>query len=542
MKKPFSIKRAFWSLALNNLAVASILVALCFSGLSQVIETSRHSYETRSIPLGALTQAIDSIHQARALALTAVSEEDPDRALEVMKGIEIQDKRASEALEHYRAHANQDAIKQLEAFLGQWMDYRKVRDMALSQIHVGDIPSAFFALKNRASPLMDKVQKMLEEMVSQEIEGTRKDFDSSADAADRQSLYLVSAAIAGFLAMGGMLYLSAKRVISEVGGEISDVHSIVSAVSEGNMAASVSIVSAHKNSLLDHVVNMSSWLREVVFGIRRSSDGLSKTAKGLKHSIDILEQNSARQNESAGSIASAVEEMSVSITSAAATAHEVSERAQLAMGVMNGGTQAVSDLVSDMAVLRSVTGEAVKTVDTLNARSDEIDSIVRAIQEVAEQINLLALNAAIEAARAGESGRGFAVVADEVRKLSERTRSSTQSIAAVLDQIHRDAKAASTSMTASVEQMDKGAARADIAKKQLGEAAVKVTGIMQSMQDIADALKEQATGSAEIAGNVERIAVMTAENLEGVHQVHRYADQVQQESIEVQSLMMKFKI
>lgn len=542
MKKPFSIKRAFWSLALNNLAVASILVALCFSGLSQVIETSRHSYETRSIPLGALTQAIDSIHQARALALTAVSEEDPDRALEVMKGIEIQDKRASEALEHYRAHANQDAIKQLEAFLGQWMDYRKVRDMALSQIHVGDIPSAFFALKNRASPLMDKVQKMLEEMVSQEIEGTRKDFESSADAADRQSLYLVFAAIAGFLAMGGMLYLSAKRVISEVGGEISDVHSIVSAVSEGNMSASASIVSAHKNSLLDHVVNMSSWLREVVFGIRRSSDDLSKTATGLKHSIDILEQNSARQNESAGSIASAVEEMSVSITSAAATAHEVSERAQLAMGVMNRGTQAVSDLVSDMAVLRSVTGEAVKTVDTLNARSDEIDSIVRAIQEVAEQINLLALNAAIEAARAGESGRGFAVVADEVRKLSERTRSSTQSIASVLDQIHRDAKAASTSMTASVEQMDKGAARADIAQKQLGEAAVKVTGIMQSMQDIADALKEQATGSAEIAGNVERIAVMTAENLEGVHQVHRYADQVQQESIEVQSLMMKFKI
>lgn len=542
MSKPFSIKRAFWSLALNNLAIASILVVLCFSGLSQVIETSRQSYESRTIPLGALTEAIDSIHQARALALTAVSEEDPDRALEVMKGIEIQDARASKALEHYRTHANPDAARRLEAFLGQWEGYRKVRDMALAQIHVGDIPSAFFALKNRASPLMGEVQETLEKMVAKEIDGTRADFESSADAADRRILYLVSAAVAGFLAMGGMLFLTARRVVSEVGGEISDVQRIVSAVSEGDMAASVSAVSAHKNSLLDHVVKMSSWLREVVLGIRRSSDALSKTASGLKRAIDVLEQNSAQQNESAGSIASAVEEMSVSITSAAATAHEVSERAQLAMGVMNGGACAVSDLVSDMAVLRSVTGEAVKTVDTLNARSDEIDSIVRAIQEVAEQINLLALNAAIEAARAGESGRGFAVVADEVRKLSERTRSSTQSIAAVLDQIHRDAKAASASMTASVEQMDKGAARADVAQKQLGEAVVKVTGIMQSMQDIADALKEQATGSAEIAGNVERIAVMTAENLEGVHQVHRYADQVQQESIEVQSLVMKFKI
>ena len=77
--------------------------------------------------------------------------------------------------------------------------------------------------------------------------------------------------------------------------------------------------------------------------------------------------------------------------------------------------------------------EMTKAIENIQTSSEEIDKIMKVIDDIAFQTNLLALNAAVEAARAGRAGAGFAVVADEVRNLAQRSSDAVEKTHSVLE-------------------------------------------------------------------------------------------------------------
>ena len=105
--------------------------------------------------------------------------------------------------------------------------------------------------------------------------------------------------------------------------------------------------------------------------------------------------------------------------------------------VVSDGSDKVNILAKEMEKVNANINNAVDMIKELSEKNSQIVQIINTINSITEQTNLLALNASIEAARAGEHGKGFAVVAEEVRKLAENSKSSTNQIEKILNDISK---------------------------------------------------------------------------------------------------------
>lgn len=226
-----------------------------------------------------------------------------------------------------------------------------------------------------------------------------------------------------------------------------------------------------------------------VAGSARIVGEMAHTMNGVVKETGVQAVAAARASDEAsdnvGSVASATEELSISLS-------------QISQEVAHATTKAHA---ASTAALRT---EAI--VKSLAQSAQTIGSVVDLIRDIAEQTNLLALNATIEAARAGEAGRGFAVVAQEVKQLSARTARATDEIAAQVPAMQaatQEAVEAIESIVGFVGDMDQTtltiASSVDEQRAATHEIARSINFASQGTQEVAQAIAS-VNDSAQAAG------------------------------------------
>ncbi len=289
------------------------------------------------------------------------------------------------------------------------------------------------------------------------------------------------------------------------------------------------------NALVD---NFQQIVREVEGHAMEVSTAASALAVGAQQ----VASNSQQQSDAAANTATAVEEMTVSISSVADTTQEVAQLSQESLLRASSGQQNLQQMIGEINCVETAVKQMAASVSDFVKSSQSITSMTQQVRDIAEQTNLLALNAAIEAARAGEQGRGFAVVADEVRKLAEKSAQSASEIDKVTKTLGEQSTQVAQGVDSGLKSLQTSQAHIQSVANVLAQSNESVNGVNAGVDTITASVNEQKIASQEIARNVENIAEMADANNVAVQHTVQSAQEMARLANALKSSVGRFKV
>ncbi|MES2113577.1 MAG: methyl-accepting chemotaxis protein [Pseudomonadota bacterium] len=258
------------------------------------------------------------------------------------------------------------------------------------------------------------------------------------------------------------------------------------------------------------------------------SDGLSRVIGTVRRSVDTITTASAEI--AAGNLdlsartesqASALEQTAASMEELTGTVRQNADNARRA----NQLAVSASDYARKGG---AVVGQVVLTMGSIKDSSNRIVDIIGVIDGIAFQTNILALNAAVEAARAGEQGRGFAVVASEVRSLAQRAASAAKEIKDLIND--------------SVLKVDTGSKLVDETGATMEQMVDSVQHVADIMKEIAAATNEQSQGIEQVNQAIVEMDGATQQNAALVEQAAAAAQSMREQATQLADAVGIFKL
>lgn len=276
----------------------------------------------------------------------------------------------------------------------------------------------------------------------------------------------------------GLMADSLALMISTMREYIGDIRSVLAAISNGDLTVSTNAeYKGDFESIKESLTLILSSLNEVISSVGRSASEVSEGAHQLSEGAQLLSQNAITQ-------ASAVEEVTSTIINIAEKTQSNTDNVKKALELSRNTDSQAQEGEQRMQ-------EMLEAITEIEQSANEIEHIIKVIDDIAFQTNILALNAAIEAARAGEAGKGFAVVADEVGNLASKSQDAAKQTGALI--------------TKSIEAVKRGAKLAGDTSDMLSQIVDGVEEVTGLMNEISTANDEQSAAVNQVSTGMESV-------------------------------------
>lgn len=398
-------------------------------------------------------------------------------------------------------HAPVGQAQALRTIESQWRKVVDARKRVLQLAEEGNTREAARILAEIEHPPWQQIRLAIDSLLKDEQQLAD---ESKTEARDMATKVYTTGLGVGLLAIL-MVVVVNFLIMRSLLGRIQTTRTHLQDLAEGDGDLTKRLVVTGNDEiteLSEHVNHFIDKVHSVVTGVRDSTLQLASAAEEVATITSQSEQAIQTQRGETEQVATAMNEMTVTVQSVAENAVQASSATNEADDEARRGNEVMDDTVSAINALAGQVQTAVSSMDEVNQSSVQISGILDVINGIAEQTNLLALNAAIEAARAGEQGRGFSVVADEVRTLAQRTQQATQEVDGMIAQLQAATESVTTLMTSSHEQTNTTVTRATEAQEALKLITSAVAQVTDMNISIANAAEEQSAVAEEINRNV----------------------------------------
>lgn len=237
-------------------------------------------------------------------------------------------------------------------------------------------------------------------------------------------------------------------------------------------------------SIKDSFVQIGKKMRETLKTIRDVSGQIDSGSEQLAFAAQDLAENCTMQAGQVSELMTAFDAMTKSMQENAREAEQSASMAATAGETLEKGNGKLQELKV--------------SIQEIGRCSEQISTIIEAIEDIASQTNLLALNAAIEAARAGEAGKGFAVVAEQVKNLANESSKAAGRTTQLIE--------------TTVSVMDKSISIAEETEDNMNKVLTDAKAATEKMGQIEQILKRDTQRMQELNENVMQVSAAVDNN------------------------------